>query len=99
MALYRTLLWQFLPAILIVSGGALAAAGGFWQAVRQSNFNSELRRKNDKIIELQQESAGAITGGGSFAEMGLQVPDVTTGVVALPVFIHHGKFPLYDVSA
>lgn len=98
MAICRTL-WQFLPAVFIVAGGFLAAFGGFWQALRQSNFNSELRQKNDKIIELQQQSAGAITGGDSFAEMVLEVPDITTGAVALPVFAHHGKFPLYDVTA
>jgi hypothetical protein len=92
-------LWQFLPAIFIVAGAVLAACGGFWQAVRQSNFNSELRQKNDQIIELQQQSAGAITGGDSFAEMVLEVPDVTTGAVAMPTFAHHGKFPLYDVTA
>lgn len=91
--------WQFLPAILIVGGGLLAASGGFWQAVRQSNFNSELRQKNDKIIELQQQSAGAITGGDSFAEMVIQVPDIATGALALPMFAHHGKFPLQDVTA
>lgn len=93
------ILWQFLPAILIVAGAGLAAWGGFWQAYRQSLFNSELRQKNDKIIELQQQSAGAITGGDSFAEMVLQVPDATTGAVAMPIFAHHGKFPLYNVSA
>jgi hypothetical protein len=92
-------LWQFLPAILIVAGGLLAASGGFWQAVRQANFNSGLRQKNDKIIELQQQSAGAITGGDSFAEMAIRVPDVTTGALALPIFAHHGRFPLYDVTA
>jgi hypothetical protein len=91
MSIWRTL-WQFLPAILIVGGG-------FWQAVRQSSFNSELRQKNEKIIDLQQQNAGAITGGDSFAEMVLQVPDTTTCAVALPIFAHHGKFPLYDVSA
>ncbi len=84
---------------MIVAGGLLAASGGFWQAVRQSNFNSELRQKNDTIIELQQQNAGAITGGNSFAEMVIQVPDVATAAVALPSFAHHGKFPLYDVTA
>jgi hypothetical protein len=48
-------------------------------------FNSELRQKNDQIIELQHQSAGAITGGDSFVEMALEVPDVTPGAVAMPV--------------
>jgi hypothetical protein len=96
--LWQTL-WQFLPAIIIATGGLIAACGGVWQAMRQSNFNSELRQKNDQIIALQQQSAGAITGGDSFAEMVLEVRDVTTGAVAMPVFAHHGKFPLYDVTA
>jgi hypothetical protein len=67
--------------------------------LRQSKFNSELRLKNDEIIRLQQENAGAITGGDSFAEMGIMVPDVATGALAQPIFIHHGRFPLYDVTA
>ncbi len=92
-------LWQFLPALLIVGGGVLAACGGFWQAVRQSYFNSELRQKNDEIIRLQQESAGTITGGDSFAEMVISVPDIATGAVAIPGFAHHGRFPIYDVTA
>jgi hypothetical protein len=70
--LWQTL-WQFLPAIIIATGGLIAACGGVWQAMRQSNFNSELRQKNDQIIALQQQSAGAITGGDSFAEMVLAV--------------------------
>ena len=73
---------QFLPAIFIVAGAFLAAFGGFWQAVRQSQFNAELRQKNDKIIELQHQSAGAITGGDSFAETAsvvLQWTEVSVG--------------------
>lgn len=92
-------LWQFLPALLIVCGGLLAACGGFWQAVRQSQFNFELRKKNDEIIRLQQQSAGAITGGDSFAEMFLEFRNSTTGPIAVPHFVHHGRFPLYDVTA
>jgi hypothetical protein len=64
-----------------------------------ATIDSELRQKNDQIIALQQQSAGAITGGDSFAEMVLEVRDVTTGAVAMPVLAHHGKFPLYDVTA
>lgn len=77
----------------------MAAAGGFWQSFRQSHFNSQIREKNSEIIRLQQESFGAITGGDSFAEMAIQIPDPKTGAVAMPLFIHHGKFPLYDVKA
>jgi hypothetical protein len=88
-------LWQFMPALVAFAGAVLVAVGGFWQ----SNFNAEIREKNAEITRLQLEGANAITGGDSFCEMGLRVPDAKSAAIALPVFVHHGKYPLYDVSA
>ena len=93
------IVWQFSPAILIMVGALLAATGGFWQSWRQANFNKLIQAKNDEIITLQQNNLSTITGGDSFAEMGIQVPDTASGSVAIPMFIHHGKFPIYDVEA
>jgi hypothetical protein len=93
------LIWQFAPALLVFMGAVLVAAGGFWSSWRQSNFNATLTQKNNEITHLQLESANAITGGNSFAYMSLQVPDPKTGSAAIPVFVHQGKYPLYDVKA
>jgi hypothetical protein len=98
MAIGRFLL-QFAPALFVFSGAVLVAVGGFWSSWRQSTFNATLTQKNNEIAQLQLESANAITGGNSFAYMLLQVPDHKTGSTAIPVFIHQGKYPLYDVQA
>jgi hypothetical protein len=92
------ILWQFLPAFLIATGALLAALGGFWQSWRQSKFNAEIRQKNEQIISLQRDNTSAITGGDSFCEMALALAH-TTGSDVSPVFVHHGKYPLYEVVA
>jgi hypothetical protein len=92
-------LWPFFPAFLVFAGAILVALGSFWAAWRQSNFNAEIREKNEEIARLQRENANTITGGDSFCWMGLSVPDPVTAAVARPVFVHQGKYPLYDVAA
>jgi hypothetical protein len=92
-------LWQFAPAILVLLGAMVVALGGFWSSWRQSNFNATLTQKNNEITRLQLESANAITGGNSFAYMLLQIPDTKSGSLATPLFVHQGKYPLYDVEA
>jgi hypothetical protein len=58
----------FYPAIVVLIGAIFVAAGGFWASYRQSNFNMEIRAKNEEIAALQKDNADAITGGDSFAE-------------------------------
>jgi hypothetical protein len=94
----RTFLWQFLPAFCILGGAVIAAVGGFWQSWRQSNFTGEIRQKNEEIIRLQREAASAVTGGDSFCYMVLQMAD-TTAMQVGPMFVHVGRYPLYDVEA
>jgi hypothetical protein len=87
---------QFYPALTVFAGALLVALGGFWASYRQSNFTAEIRAKNEEISRLQHEGTNTITGGDSFLEMGL----LETGGGAMPaMFIHHGKYPLYDVTA
>jgi hypothetical protein len=97
------------PAFVVAVGAFFVTFGGFWAAKRQSNFNAELREKNEEIARLQQENAGAITGGDSFCWMALQVVGLNgelvnansmpDDLILIPNFIHKGKYPLYDVSA
>jgi hypothetical protein len=58
-----------------------------------------IQEKNNQIITLQQDNLSAVTGGDSFAEMAIQTPDTVNGSIAMPMFVHHGRFPLYDVEA
>jgi hypothetical protein len=95
--------------MFVFVGALFVAAGGFWASWRQSNFNMEIRAKNEEISRLQQENVNAITGGDSFAYLfGFQVfgmdgqtvnafamPD---DLLLMPTFINKGPYPLYDVS-
>jgi hypothetical protein len=91
-------LWTFAPALVGFTGALLVAVGTIWASFRQSNFNAEIRDKNEEITRLQRESADAIIGGDSFCYMGLMIPDATA-LIARPMFVHHGRYPLYDVTA
>jgi hypothetical protein len=53
----------FFPAMVVFIGALFVAAGGFWASWRQSNFNIEIRDKNEEIARLQHENAATITGG------------------------------------
>jgi hypothetical protein len=55
----------YAPAFLIFVGAMIVAAGGFWAATRQANFNSRLNEKNNTIISLQGQQIQTITGGDS----------------------------------
>jgi hypothetical protein len=98
----------FFPAMVVLVGALVVAAGGFWAAWRQSDFNMEIRQKNEEIVRLQRENANAITGGDSFAWAAFQIfgadgnavnahamPD---DLLLVPAFINQGIYPLYDVS-
>lgn len=101
-------LWPLAPALLGAVGAFLVAIGGLWAAYRQSTFNAALRQKNEEA-RLNQENAGAITGGDSFCWMVFQVVGLNgelvnansmpDNLILVPNFIHKGKYPLHDVSA
>jgi hypothetical protein len=93
------LIWQYAPAIAVWAGAVLVAFGTFWSSLRQSHFNIRLAQKNQEIAELQLESANMITGGNSFAYMGVMIPEPRSAATIVPVFAHKGKYPLYDVEA
>jgi hypothetical protein len=88
-----------MPALIVLAGAFGVAIGTFWASWRQWNFNTVISEKNEEIIRLQRENVGVTTGGDSFCYMLLQVHDPATGLVVTPIFIHQGRFPLYDVAA
>jgi hypothetical protein len=61
----------------------------------QSALDTTLRKMNDLAI-LSSENIKMVTGGDSFCYMSLLNPDATA---AIPIFIHHGDYPLYNVKA
>jgi hypothetical protein len=94
-----TRLSPFFPAMVVLLGAIIVAAGGFWAAVRQSNFNAELRKKNDEITRLQRENADLITGGEDYvvvsALYGNPVPSDT--MLALAISNLGTTMPVLDV--
>jgi hypothetical protein len=94
-------IWPLAPALVIAVGAVFVTFGGFWAAYRQSNFNAELRQKNEEVARL--------TGGDGFCWVAFQVVDsqgqlvngnsMPDDLLLIPNFIHQGPYPLYDVSA
>lgn len=87
----------FYPAFLIFLGAVLVACGGFWASWRQTNFDAQIREKNEELVRLQTAQSELITGGDSFCY--LLLIDIGGDTRQL-IFTNHGsKFPLYDVEA
>lgn len=59
-------LWPFAPAFVVFLGAILVAGGSFWAGFRQSNFNAEIRAKNEQIATLQQENIRILRGSDFF---------------------------------
>jgi hypothetical protein len=76
-----------LPAILIFIGLIIAAVGGLLAALQKTTSENALQNKN----------VGLITGGDSFAYlMPFFIESDNTFQLTI---IHHGDYPLYDMSA
>jgi hypothetical protein len=78
--------WPYAPALVVILGAFIAAVGSCWQAVRQSNFNAEIRSKNEQIITLQQENIHTVKGANLIYAMIMYEPN------------RDGQFPLYLVT-
>src|SRR5271156_1422945 len=85
----------FYPAFLIFLGAVLVACGGFWASWRQTNFNAQLREKNEELVRLQTAQSELITGGDSFCFLLFDIGNDTHQLI----FTNRGTFPLYDVEA
>jgi hypothetical protein len=84
----------FFPALLVFVGALFVAAGGFWASWRQSNFNIDIRAKNEEISRLQQENLNQLTSSDSFCH--IEATGNPDNSVLLTLF-HNGKYPLFDV--
>jgi hypothetical protein len=84
----------FSPALFVLVGALFVAAGGFWASWRQSNFNIDIRAKNEEISRLQQENLNQLTSSGSFCH--IEATGNPDNSVLLTLF-HNGKYPLFDV--
>jgi hypothetical protein len=90
-------LWPFAPAFVVLVGAILVAGGSFWAGFRQSNFNAEIRAKNEQITTLQQENI-RILKGADFFHLGISFSNPTTGTSVFPLMsINLSSLPIYDV--
>jgi hypothetical protein len=48
-----TFMWPYAPAVVVVIGAVIVAGGSFWQGVRQSKFNAEIRAKMKKLYDYR----------------------------------------------
>jgi hypothetical protein len=88
-------LWTFLPAIILCAGAIIAALGALWAAYRQSDFNAEIRAKNEEIIRLQQANINALKGSNVCHFIATYAPD-SNGRFPL-MSINGNEDPIYDV--
>jgi hypothetical protein len=73
----------------------LAAGGSFWAGFRQSNFNAEIREKDEEIRKLQEENIRTLKGSDFFHLMIVYSPN---GVGKFPLFsVNSADLPVYDV--
>jgi len=49
------------PAVLMLIGALISAAGAIWAAQQQTISEKELRQKSDEIAELNKQIASSIT--------------------------------------
>jgi hypothetical protein len=88
-------LWPFAPAFVVFLGAILVAGGSFWAGFRQSNFNAEIRAKNEQIATLQQENIRILRGSDFFHFTVLLLPN-SDGTFPL-MSINRSDLPVYDV--
>jgi hypothetical protein len=88
-------LWPFLPAFVVLFGAILVAGGSFWAGFRQSNFNAEIRAKNEQITALQQENIRTLRGADFFYFIVVLRPNAN-GLFPL-MSVNRSDLPVYDV--
>lgn len=87
------------PQIMILIGGILTLIGAFW-STQQDNFKEKIiNEKNQIIINKTEEISGlnahivdVLTGGQSFPEVTIGLPD------GIPIVKLNGEFPLSNIN-
>jgi hypothetical protein len=88
-------LWPFAPAFVVLLGAIIVADGSFWAGFRQSNFNAEIRTKNEQIATSQQENIRILKGSDFFHFLVSLSPN-TDGKFPL-MSLNRSDLPVYDV--
>lgn len=77
------------------AGAMIAAIGAFWSGHRAIVGAKETQEHDEKIVNLQEQLRGHVTGGDSFC---FAYPVFDRPGAFTWVFIHHGRFPITDAS-
>ena len=88
-------MWQYGPTAVVFIGAVIVAGGTFWSSWRQSNFNSELREKNEKIQQLQENALQYQMGA---SDLKIIVSHNSTNNKQELVIVNSNELPVYDVS-
>jgi hypothetical protein len=91
-----TFMWPYTPAIVVAIGATIVVAGSFWQGVRQSSFNAEIRAKNEKIIQLQTSTILSVTGGYNYAFITI-MPNAPKNPEVPLMMVNEGYGAVYNV--
>jgi hypothetical protein len=84
-----------LSTYIVISGAIMSFIGGWVLNLEQDAISKELRDKSNKIVQLNEEIKGSITGGDSFCCV-LPYMDWLNNVQF--TLLHIGKYPMYDVT-
>jgi hypothetical protein len=93
-------LWAFayenqsvgVPAVVVLIGAFVAAAGAFLSSGERTRFEHDLRESSDEIARLNREVMHSVTGGDSWCKvfMGTAENELGKGTVFIS---NEGKYP------
>jgi hypothetical protein len=82
---------------LRLGGAIVAAAGALWSGHRQIQSGVANKERDQKIIDLTEQLHGQVTGGDSFC-YARPVLHLAGATQFHWMFVHVGRYPLFDVS-
>lgn len=84
--------------LMVLVGAGVAALGGFWGSVQQSDYERELRRKSDEIAQLNRTMISHVTGGDSYCYIKAGSNQMDARRLMVFSVWQVGEYPCFDVA-